>query len=98
MAMLRRTSLMPLVLLLATMVSPVAGTPRPLESLRLIVGIAWLSDEADDQTQSVTRPAPRLATPAYVPVQIGCEPDSHALSAAIPRSRFQRPPPNALDL
>ena len=93
--MLRRFSLTPLVLLLAMMGSPVAGTARPAESLRLVVGIVWLSDDPDDQTESVRRPTPGRAVLANVPTHLGCEPDSRALGAPLQRSRFQRPPPVA---
>jgi len=96
--MLRRFSLTPLVLLLAMMGSPVAGTARPAESLRLVVGIVWLSADPDDQTESVRRPTPGRAVPANVPTHPaykGCEPDSRALGAPLHRSRFQRPPPVA---
>ena len=87
--------LAPVLLLLAAMASPVVGTPRPLESLRLVVSIAWLSEDEPSGTQpsgeivALERNPLAAATPARASRPV----DSRALSTALPRARFQRPPP-----
>jgi hypothetical protein len=92
---LRRTRLTPFLLLLAMMVSPVAGTSRPIASLRLVVGIACLND-LDDQVQSPAEPASRRQALPGVRVDIGCAPNSRPLGAVFSRHRFQRPPPSGV--
>ena len=86
--------LAPVLLLLAAMANPAVGTPRPLDSLRLVVSIQWLSEdsaavEAPDADQAARAPAPAAGhlSPFGAP-------DSHARSSALPRSTFQRPPPH----
>jgi hypothetical protein len=89
-----RARLTPLVLLLAVMVSPAAaGTARPAESLRLVVGIAWQHDDGDDQARSLSDPSLRRPVLASERIRIGCDPDSRALGSPFHRARFQRPPP-----
>jgi hypothetical protein len=84
-----------LLLLLAALANPVIGTPRPLESLRLVVAIQWLSeDEAAPESPVADRPAVAL-DPSASPMSPFGAPHTQARSTALPRSSFQRPPPRA---
>ena len=89
--MFRHARLAPVFLLLAAMASPVIGAPRPLESLRLVVAIQWLSE---DQT-AVEMPAVEQPVVHRSPTRVSSlgAPDSHARSTALSPLRFQRPPP-----
>jgi hypothetical protein len=85
---------LPLVLLLAAMASPVIGAPRPLESLRLVVAIQWLS-EADTAVETAAVERPAIPLPSSSQLSPFGAPESRARSTALPSSRFQRPPPIA---
>jgi hypothetical protein len=90
--------LLPLVLLLAAMASPVIGAPRPLESLRLVVAIQWLSEEETAVEAPVTsRPAAALA-PLTSRVSPFGAPDARPRVTGLERSTFQRPPPPVTSL
>ena len=90
--MRRRASVLPLLLVLAAMANPAAGSSRPLESLRLVVTIAWLSEENASQSTPVEQPQRPLGVAASSSPVLPTL-DSRALSTALPRTRFQRPPP-----
>lgn len=93
--MLRHPQLAPIVLLLAAMASPVIGTPRPLESLRLVVAIQWLSeDEEAVEARVADRPVAAL-TLSSSPLSPFGAPDARARDMGLQRSRFQRPPPRS---
>jgi hypothetical protein len=92
--MTRRLGLASLFVVVLAFAGAAAGPGRPLQSMRLVVSIAWLQDS--DQVEHEARPlAPRVARPSATTV------------ARVPRSArfrrfpverwlFQRPPPVAL--
>ena len=83
----------PVLLLLAAIANPAVGVPRPLDSLRLVVSIHWLSeDHAAVETPAADRRTPAPAPDASHLSSFGA-PDSRARSTALPSSTFQRPPP-----
>jgi|SoiMethySBSTD1v2_1073268.scaffolds.fasta_scaffold00186_46 hypothetical protein len=95
--MRRRVSVLPLLLLLAAMASPALGSSRSVESLRVVVTIAWLHDQDAPQSAPVDQ-TPRRLSGAASPSLVLRALDSRARSTALLRARFQRPPPRLLAL
>jgi hypothetical protein len=89
----RRPRIASLLLLLAVLSSPAAGSARPLESLRLVASMSWIGGDR----ATVERPPagfgtlrpPTAAVVVHPPIQ------SRPRSTALPPSFFQRPPPVA---
>jgi hypothetical protein len=71
-----------------------AGPVRPLESLRLVVSIAWLNapEDGERETQILAERVaqPPAITVSRVPQSVGFR------SFPVERWRFQRPPPATL--
>jgi hypothetical protein len=90
--MVRRARVVPLLLLLAAMAGPVAGVPRSLDSLRLVVSIAWFSES---DTVDEPRADAEASRPAWQAAAAPLDrPDPYPHSSEVPRARFQRPPPH----
>jgi hypothetical protein len=87
--------LWPVLLLLAAIANPVIGAPRPLDSLRLVVTVQWLSEDDAAAEAPADGPPPSAHPPSAVHVSTFGAPDSRARSTAISRARFQRPPPHS---
>jgi hypothetical protein len=92
--MTRRPGIVSLLLLLAALSSPAAGAAQPLESMRLVVSIAWLDSvpaKAERRPANITPPHPPaeavIALPSTQP---------RPQSTALPRWLVQRPPPPAI--
>jgi hypothetical protein len=91
--MTRRLGLASLVVLLFAFAGASAGPARPLESLRLVVSVAWqqASEEVEHQTPPLAPSAPQpSATASRVSRPVGVR--------RFPAERwlFQRPPPAGL--
>jgi len=89
--MTRRLGLASLVVVAFAFAGASAGPVRPLQSLRLVVSIAWLTapEEGERETQILTERVaqPPALTVSRVPQSAGFR------SLPVERWRFQRPPP-----
>jgi hypothetical protein len=89
----RRQGVLSLLLVVAALSAPAAGASRPVDSLRLVISIAWINgDQANAErlpAARTTRRSPAAAIVVYPPIQ------SQARSTALPPHLFQRPPPVA---
>jgi hypothetical protein len=92
--MTRRLGLAPLVVVLFAFAGASAGPARPLDSLRLVVSIAWLNSPKEGERETLPL-AERVAQPPAIIVSRA----PHAVgfrSFPVERWLFQRPPPAAL--
>jgi hypothetical protein len=92
--MARRLGLASLVVLVFAFAGAAAGPARPLQSLRLVVSVAWLyaSEQVEHEAQPI---APRVARPSAATVSPA--PRSVSLRRfPVERWLFQRPPPASL--
>jgi hypothetical protein len=92
-SMPRRPGIVSLLLLLAALSSPTAGVARPLESMRLVVSIAWLDKVPARGERRPAHPNPSHPPPAAVTAFPSTEPRP---STALPLWHFQLPPPAIL--
>jgi len=92
--MTRRLSLASLVVVLVAFAGASAGPARPLDSLRLVVSIAWLNSPKEGERETLPLAA-RVAQPPAITLSRAPHSDGFRSS---PRERwlFQRPPPAAL--
>jgi hypothetical protein len=92
--MIRRVSLASLVVVAFALAGASAGPVRPLQSLRLVVSIAWLNapDEGERETQPL---AAHVAQPPAIAAS-RVRQSAGVPSSAVERWRFQRPPPPVL--
>jgi hypothetical protein len=92
--MIRRLGLASVAVLVFAFGGASAGSARPLQSLRLIVSVAWLT--APDQVKRETRPLtphvpqPSVTTASRAPRSVGFR------LFTFERWLFQRPPPSLL--
>ena len=92
--MIRRLGLVSVAVVVFAFAGASAGAARPLQSLRLIVSVAWLTTQ--EQVEHQTRPlAPRVPQPSAAnasraPRSVGFRP------FPVERWLFQRPPPSLL--
>jgi len=92
--MTRRLGLASLVVVVFAFAGAAAGPARSLQSLRLVVSVAWLyaSEQVEHEAQPI---APRLARPSTTTVSPALRSVSLRRFAA-ERWLFQRPPPASL--
>jgi len=92
--MARRFGLASLIVVAFAFGGAAAGPARPLQSLRLVVSVAWLN--ASEQIELEAQPiAPRVARPSAATVSPA--PRSGSLRRfPVERWLFQRPPPASL--
>jgi hypothetical protein len=92
--MARRLGLASLVVVVFGFAGAAAGPARPLQSLRLVVSVAWLyaSEQVEHEAQPI---APRVARPTDTRVSRTPRSVSFRRFAA-ERWLFQRPPPASL--
>jgi len=92
--MIRRLGFASVALVMFALGGASAGPARPLQSLRLIVSVAWLTapDEVTRETQPLTPhvPQPSVTTESRAPRSVGFRP------FPVERWLFQRPPPSLL--
>jgi hypothetical protein len=89
--MARRPGIVSLLLLLAALSSPAAGAAQPLESMRLVVSMAWLDRAPAMAERRPANPSPSHPPTAAVTALPSTEPRPQ--STALPRWLLQRPPP-----
>ena len=92
--MIRRVSLASLVVVAFAFAGASAGPVRPLQSLRLVVSIAWLN--APDEGERETRPLTAHVVQPPVSTASRARQSAGVPSSAVERWLFQRPPPAAL--
>jgi len=91
--MTRRLGLASLVVLLLAFAGASAGPARPLESLRLVVSVAW--QQAPEQVEDQAPPlAPAVPPPSSTDSRVSRTAGVRRFPAE--RWLFQRPPPAAL--
>lgn len=92
--MARRLGLASLVVVVFAFAGAAAGPARPLQSLRLVVSVAWLyaSEQVEHQAQPI---APRVAHPTATRVSRAPRCVSFR-RFPVERWLFQRPPPSVL--
>jgi len=92
--MIRRLGVASVALVLLAFGGASAGPARPLQSLRLIVSVAWLTapDEVKRETRPLTShvPQPAATIASRTPRSVGFRP------FPVERWLFQRPPPSLL--
>jgi hypothetical protein len=92
--MIRRLGVASVALVLLAFGGASAGPARPLQSLRLIVSVAWLTapDEVTRETRPLTPhvPQPSGTTASRAPRSVDFRP------FPVERWLFQRPPPSLL--
>lgn len=91
--MTRRLGLASLAVILFTFAGAPAGPARPLQSLRLVVSVAWPNapDQVEHETRPVARRVPQPSvTTASAPRSVGFQ------RFLFERWMFQRPPPASL--
>ena len=92
--MIRRPGLASVAVVVFAFAGASAGPARPLQSLRLVVSVAWLA--APDEVKRETRPLkphvpqPSVTTASRAPRSVGFPP------FPVERWLFQRPPPSLL--
>jgi hypothetical protein len=92
--MIRRLGLASVALVVFAFAGASAGPARPLQSLRLIVSVAWLN--AQEQVEHETRPlAPRVPQPSAA-TATGAPRSAGFRRLPVERWLFQRPPPTWL--
>ena len=92
--MTRRVGLASLVVLVLAFAGAAAGPARPLQSLRLVVSVSWLT--SPERAEDEARPnAPRVEQP--LTVAVARAPRAASLRRfPVERWLFQRPPPVAI--
>ena len=92
--MIRRLALASVAVVVFAFAGASAGPARPLQSLRLIVSVAWLTapDEVKRETRPLTShvPQPSVTTASRAPRSVAFRP------FPVERWLFQRPPPTLL--
>jgi hypothetical protein len=93
--MTRRLGLTSLAVLVIAFGGAASGPARPLQSLRLVVALAW--PNATEQVEHETRlPAPRVPQPSSLSASRRAPRSIGIARLQVQRWLFQRPPPVAI--